>query len=96
MSNPQCAATGTNPPAVQASFTVSQFPLNRHQNFRAEIIKRHGKRVVSISRWKVTPAGPRCTGQSLEFGAHRAAAVANLIEDVLHVLDVLEGKGASA
>jgi hypothetical protein len=96
MPKPQRAAKGTNPPAVRVSTTVSQFPLNRHQSFRAEIIECDGKRVVSISRWKVTPVGVRRTGQSFEFAAHRAAAVAKLLDEVLRLLYVLEGKGASA
>jgi hypothetical protein len=93
MLKPQCAAIGTNPPAVQASITVSEFPLNRHQSFRAEVIERDGKHVVAISRWKITPAGVRRTGQSLEFGAHRAHAVASLLDEVLRMLNVLENKG---
>ena len=96
MHKPQCAAKGTNPPVVRVSTTVSQFPLNRHQSFRAEIIERGGKRVVSISRWKVTPVGVRRTGQHFEFGSHRAAVVANLLDKVLCVLDALENKGACA
>lgn len=81
-------------PAADASIVVAEFPLNNHQSFRAEIIERDGKRVVSLSRWKVTPAGPRRTGQSFEFAGHRADAVASLLCEVQRVLGVLENQGA--
>ena len=83
-------------PLCGYSTTASQFPLNQHQSFRAEIIERDRKHIVFIARWKTTPAGLRRTGQSFEFAAHRAAAVANLLDEVLRLLYVLEGEGASA
>jgi hypothetical protein len=89
------AIRGAEPLAdPQASITVSEFPLNHHQCFRAEIIMRDGKPTVSIARWKKTPAGARRTGQSLEFGAHRTAAVSSLLIEVQRVLDALNVEGA--
>src|SRR3954447_6972687 len=88
MPNPLCAAIGTNPPAVQACVVVSEFPLNNHQSFRAEIVTTNGRSVVRLSRWKRTAAGPRSTGQALEFGAHRASAVIRILQDVIQVMQV--------
>lgn len=78
-----------------ATIVISEFAISHHQSFRAEIIQRDGKRVVSISRWKSTAAGPRRTGQSFEFGAHRAAGVARILADVQRVLAALDTGGAS-
>lgn len=80
----------------QASIIVSEFTLNHRQRFRAEILMREGKPVVSISRWKNTAAGANRTGQAFEFGAHRTAAVANLLMEVQRVLDVLNIEEGSA
>jgi len=60
----------------------SQLDLNRHQCFRAEVIERKGKPIVSLSRWKSTPAGEVRTGQAIEFGAHRLAGIAQLLKDI--------------
>lgn len=60
----------------------SQLDLNRHQCFRAEVIERKGQSIVSLSRWKQTPAGEIRTGQCLEFGAHRLAGIAKLLSDI--------------
>lgn len=60
----------------------SELPLNRHQCFRAEVIERKGKSIVSIGRWKTTPTGVSRTGQCLEFGAHRLADFAKLLSDI--------------
>jgi hypothetical protein len=76
----------------QASIIVSEFTLNHRQRFRAEIIMRDGKPVVSISRWKKNNR----TGQAFEFGAHRTAAVTNLLMEVQRVLDVLNIEEGSA
>jgi hypothetical protein len=84
----------TRPPAIEqgcasprdACIVVSEFPLNHHQSFRAEIVMRAGKPMVSISRLKITPNGARRTGQAFEFGAHRTAAIAHLLSEVLRTL----------
>lgn len=80
--------------ATDASVVVAEFLINNHQSFRAEIIERGGKRIVSLSRWKVTPAGPRRTGQTFEFAGHRTEAVEILLGEVQRVLHVLENQGA--
>lgn len=82
-----------NPPprSADATIVVAEYPLNRHQSFRAEIIARDGKSTVSISRWKMTPAGAKRTGQALEFGSHRLQAVADLLADVAAVLETKGG-----
>lgn len=68
------------------AIVVADFPISAHQSFRAEIATRDGKSIVSLSRWKNTPAGARRTGQSFEFGAHRTAGVVKLLGDVQNVL----------
>ena len=85
-SQPPVRGTGT--------IVVAEYPLNAHETFRAEIITRDGKPVVAISRWKHMPTGPRRTGSSLEFGAHRTAAVSNLLVEVQRVLEALNKGGA--
>lgn len=80
--------------AARQAVVVAEFPLNTHQCFRAEIIERDGKPIVSIARWKNTPVGARRTGQSMEFGAHRIGAVAGLLNEVQRVLDALVSKEA--
>jgi len=75
-----------SPRSIDDSILVSEFPLNHHQSFRAEIIMRAGKPTVSISRLKITPFGARRTGQAFEFAAHRAAAIASLLSEVLRTL----------
>ena len=45
---------------------VAEFRLNHHHSFRAELVVRAGKPMVSISRLKTTPLGARrtaCAGQ---------------------------------
>lgn len=79
------------------SLALSEFPLNKHQFFRAEVIMREGKPTISISRWKITGAGAQHrTGQAFEFGAHRIGAVTNLLLDMQRVLDVLTSKGGAS
>jgi hypothetical protein len=83
-------------PRPDAVIVVSDFLLNHNQRFRAEIIRRDGKPVVSISRWKSTPKGPRRTGQAFEFGAHRTIAVTNLLVEVQRVLSALQAEGGAS
>jgi hypothetical protein len=83
-------------PRPDAVIVVSDFPLNHRHRFRAEVITRDGKLVVSISRWKTTPMGLRRTGQALEFGAHRTGAVAALLVEVQHVLNALQSEGGAS
>jgi hypothetical protein len=75
-----CASPRSNDDCI----VVSEFPLNHHQSFRAELVVRAGKSMVSISRLKNTPNGARRTGQAFEFGAHRAAAMAKLLSEIVH------------
>jgi hypothetical protein len=80
---------------IGASVIVSEFPINRHECFRADITMRDGKPIVSLSRWKNTHAGTRRTGQALEFGARRLSAVAKLLADAETALDYIASqKGA--
>jgi hypothetical protein len=78
-----------------ATIVISEFAISHHQSFRAEIIVRDGQRIVSISRWKSTAAGPRRTGQSFEFGAHRTAGIAKILADVQRVLATLNTGGSA-
>src|SRR5450432_1403698 len=75
-----------SPRPNDACSVVAEFPINHHQSFRAELIVRAGKPMVSISRLKITPNGARRTGQAFEFGAHRTAAIASLLLEVLRTL----------
>lgn len=79
-----------------AAIVVADFPISSHESFRAEVAKRDGKSIVSLSRWKNTPAGARRTGQSFEFGAHRTAGVAKLLRDVQNVLKSTGVDGGAA
>jgi len=72
--------------SADATVVVAEYPLNRHQAFRAEIIHRCGKVNVSLSRWKLSNGVNRKTGQSFEFGAHRLRAVLRLLADVERTL----------
>ncbi|MDR6302521.1 hypothetical protein GGQ85_000192 [Nitrobacter vulgaris] len=87
----------SQPPSrtTDANIVVSEFPLNAYQRFRAEIVMRNGKPTVALSRWKITAAGARRTGQTFEFGAHRIAAIAGLLAEVQRVVDTLNEAEAS-
>jgi hypothetical protein len=80
-------------PRPDASIVVSDLLLNQHHRFRAEIITRDSRLVVSISRWKSTPKGSRRAGQPFEFGAHRIGAVAALLVEVQRVMNILQTEG---
>jgi hypothetical protein len=69
---------------------VSQFPLNPFESIRAEIIDRRGKAIVVISRWKLTPSGPKRAGTSFEFAARRTGGIAKLIDDLQRILVSLD------
>ena len=71
------------PRPANRSTIVGEFQLNNFEVFRAEVIERNGKRVISIARWKSTPNGERRCGQSLEFAEHRAVDVAELVNAAL-------------
>jgi hypothetical protein len=80
---------------IGASVIVSEFPINRHDCFRADITMRDGKPIVALSRWKTTLAGTRRTGQAFEFSARRLSAVAKLLADAETALDsIASQKGA--
>jgi hypothetical protein len=88
------AIIGAKPLALaQASIVVSEFPLNRYESFRAEIIDRRGKAIVAISRWKTSSAGSKRTGVAFEFAAHRIAGMAKIISDLQRVLASLDVDG---
>lgn len=80
---------------TDANIVVSEFPLSANQRFRAEIIMRDGKPTVALSRWKITAAGARRTGQTFEFGAHRITAIAGLLDEVQRVVDTFNKTEAS-
>jgi hypothetical protein len=67
---------------AQASIIVSEFPLNPHESFRAEIIHRQGKTIVAIGRWKTSSAGAKRTGVAFEFAAHRISGMAKIVRDL--------------
>jgi hypothetical protein len=88
------AIIGAKPLALaQASIVVSEFPLNRYESFRAEIIDRRGRAIVAISRWKTSSAGSKRTGVAFEFAAHRIAGMAKIISDLQRVLASLDVDG---
>lgn len=67
---------------------ATEFPLNRHEFFRAEISDASGMLIVSIGRWKMRPGGSaRRSGPALEFAAHRLDGVADLIASVQRIVD---------
>ena len=72
---------------AQGSLVVAEFSLNQHESFRAEIIQRRGKAIVAISRWKKVSGLPRRTGAGIEFGAHRTAAIIDLLGSLQRALD---------
>ena len=72
---------------AQGSLVVAEFSLNQHESFRAEIIQRRGKAIVAISRWKRVSGLPRRTGAGIEFGAHRTAAIIDLLGSLQRALD---------
>jgi hypothetical protein len=80
-------------PRFVGSSLIGQLKLNRHQHLRATLTERAGRQTISIARWKQTPTGERRCGQSLEFGAHRAAAVVQLLKEVLRAIEA-RGEGA--
>jgi hypothetical protein len=85
-----------SPRSDDATIVVSDFQLNRNERFRAEIIMRDGKPVVTISRWKSTSKGLKRTGQCFEFGAHRTSAVVALLFEVQDVLIALSAQGGAS
>lgn len=91
------AIIGAEPLATaQAAIVVSEFPLNSHESFRAEIVDRQDKSIVAISRWKKTATGRlKRTGVAFEFGAHRIAGMAALVADVQRVLAVRADGGVA-
>jgi hypothetical protein len=67
---------------------ATEFPLNRHESFRAEISDVTGLLVVSIGRWKVRADGTaRRAGPALEFAAHRLDGVAELLANVQRIVE---------
>jgi len=98
MSNSRGAITGAVSLAnTQAAIVVSEFPLNSHESFRAEIIDRQGRSIVAISRWKMSPAGnPKRAGTPFEFAAHRTNGVAKIVAELQRVLVSLGVDGGAA
>jgi hypothetical protein len=76
---------------AQASIIVSEFTLNPHESFRAEIIDRQGKTIVAIGRWKISSAGAKRTGVAFEFAAHRIPGIAKIIRDLQRAFVSMEG-----
>lgn len=69
------------------SITVTEFPLNRHESFRAIISDRAGVSIISIGRWKIDANGAsRRAGPTFEFAAHRLDGIAELIADVQRLI----------
>jgi hypothetical protein len=78
-----------------AAIIVAEFPISSHVTFRAELVERQGRPIVSISRWKTTPAGTKRAGAAFEFAAHRTGAVANILSDLQRVLASLDIDGGA-
>jgi hypothetical protein len=67
---------------------ASEYPLNRHELFRAEVTERGGTQVVSIGRWKIAPDGTRRrAGPPLEVGCHRLAGIVRLVADLQRIVE---------
>ncbi|WP_128925781.1 hypothetical protein [Bradyrhizobium guangxiense] len=68
---------------------ATEYPLNRHELFRAEITERAaGVQVVSIGRWKVAADGTRRrAGPALEVGCHRLAGLVRLVADLQRLVE---------
>lgn len=64
-----------------------EFPLNRYESMRAEVTQRHQRKIVVISRWKTTNAGPKRTGQALELAAHHLGGILDLLCDLQRTLN---------
>lgn len=89
-----CSRASTALRLSDAVVCVAQFPLNQHECFRAEIIVRGGKPIVSIARWKNAPNGARRTGQAMEFGTHRVGAIVSLLTEVQRLIAALNTEEA--
>ena len=69
------------------SITVTEFPLNRRESFKAVITDRAGLQVISLGRWKIDATGvSRRAGPTFEFAAHRVDGIAELIANVRHLV----------
>jgi hypothetical protein len=67
---------------------ASEYPLNRHELFRAEVTERGGTQVVSIGRWKIAADGSRRrAGPALEVGCHRLAGIVRLVADLQRIVE---------
>jgi len=67
---------------------ASEYCLNRHEVFRAEVTDRGGVEVVSIGRWKIAADGTRRrAGPPLEVGCHRLAGIVRLIADLQRIVE---------
>src|SRR5271165_3266202 len=73
--------------AQPISTTVSEYSINPHEGFRAEVCTINARQVVRLSRWKRTPEGHKRTRSAFEFGAHRCRAVADLLSDIERELE---------
>jgi len=84
MSTQLAAAGGAALPCPVA--IVGEYELNRHECFRVTLSQRGGRKVLALSRWKRTAAGERRAGPPLEFGIHRAAAIAAMLSEALSTI----------
>jgi hypothetical protein len=67
---------------------ASEYSLNRHELFRAEVTERGGVQVVSIGRWKVAADGTRRrAGAPPEVGGHRVAGLVRLVADLKRIVE---------
>jgi hypothetical protein len=78
------------------SITVTEFPLNRRESFKAVISDRAGLLVVSLGRWKIDANGvSHRAGPTFEFAAHRLDGIAELIADVQRIIGDRAGNARS-
>ena len=87
-SGASCHALSLLPHLSGDTVVVSEQNLNSHQSLRAEITTLNGKPVVRLTRWKLTAAGPKHTGQVFEFGAYRTADIGRMISEVQRYLEL--------
>jgi hypothetical protein len=86
MSTPATAGgTVMSCPASHGSTLVGTFELNRFEYFAATLREHHGRQIVALTRWKMTPAGQRRMA-SIEFASHRTGNIVALLDEAMKAI----------
>jgi hypothetical protein len=75
--------------------TAFELRLNAHAYLRCEVFDRRGTITVAISRFKITPSGPKPTGNAFELAGHHFVGLMKLMGDVERTLIALSSEGRS-